>query len=183
MHVVIGPLCQALRVLCCLKVEASTSKGVIRIAGTAAGGILAYAVMLKPALATRSVPLAAILLAVTFLSGCAGHTQFKVNLHLLCFVCCPLPSAPSALRPLPSALCLPPSALGPPPSALCLLPPAPCPLPPALCPLPCPLQPYMAVVSLEGGMVAAITVTLQSCDTAALEGQAGTGFAAMCASG
>ena len=67
---------------CCLQVEASTSKGVIRIAGTAAGGILAYAVMLRPALATRSVPLAAILLAVTFLAGCIGHTQFKVTLRL-----------------------------------------------------------------------------------------------------
>lgn len=67
---------------CCLQVEASTSKGVVRIAGTAAGGILAYAVMLKPALSTRSVPLAAILLAVTFLAGCAGQTQFKVT---LCF--------------------------------------------------------------------------------------------------
>ena len=64
--------------------EASTSKGVICIAGTAAGGILAYAVMLKLAPATRSVPLAVILLAVTFLAGCIGQTQFKVTLRLLC---------------------------------------------------------------------------------------------------
>lgn len=69
------------------QVEASTSKGVIRIAGTAAGGILAYAVMLKPALATRSAPLAAILLCVTFLAGCAGQTQFKVNCKPLYLVC------------------------------------------------------------------------------------------------
>lgn len=62
--------------------EASTSKGVVRIAGTAAGGILAYAVMLKPDLSTRSVPLAVILLAVTFLAGVAGQTQFKVSLHV-----------------------------------------------------------------------------------------------------
>lgn len=65
-----------------MQVEASTSKGVVRIAGTAAGGILAYAFMLKPTLATRSVPLAAILLAVTFLAGCAGQTQFKVPMHV-----------------------------------------------------------------------------------------------------
>lgn len=68
--------------LWCLQVEASISKGFIRIAGTAAGGILAYGVMLKPALATRSIPLAVILLAVTFLAGCVGQTQFKVTMHL-----------------------------------------------------------------------------------------------------
>lgn len=71
--------------LWCLQVEASASKGVIRIVGTAAGGILAYGVMLKPALATRSIPLAVILLAVTFLAGCVGQTQFKVTLPLLCY--------------------------------------------------------------------------------------------------
>lgn len=65
--------------LCHLQVEASVSKGFTRIAGTAAGGILAYVVMLKPALSTRSVPLAVILLFVTFLAGCAAQTQFKVN--------------------------------------------------------------------------------------------------------
>ncbi|KAL3143665.1 hypothetical protein ABBQ38_002460 [Trebouxia sp. C0009 RCD-2024] len=64
------------------RVEASISKGFIRIAGTAAGGILAYGVMLKPALATRSIPLAVILLAVTFLAGCVGQTQFKTSVVL-----------------------------------------------------------------------------------------------------
>lgn len=59
--------------------EASLSKGFIRIAGTAVGGILAFLVMLKPALATQSVPLAAILLPVNFLVACLGHTQFKAS--------------------------------------------------------------------------------------------------------
>ncbi len=62
----------------CQQVDASISKGFIRIAGTAVGGGLAYVVTLKPVLATRSVPLAAILLVITFLAGLAGQTQFKV---------------------------------------------------------------------------------------------------------
>ena len=60
------------------------SKGFIRIGGTALGGILGFLVMLRPVLATRSVPLAAILLPINFVVACFGHTQFKVRPHYAC---------------------------------------------------------------------------------------------------
>ncbi|KAK9811575.1 hypothetical protein WJX72_006372 [[Myrmecia] bisecta] len=65
------------------RVEVTATKGFLRVAGTAVGGALGLLVMFDPALATKPVPLAVILVAFTFLSGCASTSQFKVAVVLM----------------------------------------------------------------------------------------------------
>ena len=59
--------------------ESTVAKGVLRCLGTAVGGILGFLVMFKPVLATRAVPLAAILCVLDLVAGIASTTVFRVG--------------------------------------------------------------------------------------------------------
>ena len=66
-----------------MQVETTVSKGFLRIFGTSVGGTIGYLIMFQSVLATKAVPLAAILSVLDLLAGIASTSVFKVWAHPL----------------------------------------------------------------------------------------------------
>ena len=67
-----------------LQVEMTTSRGLLRVAGTAVGGTLGFAVMLRAGLASNPYLLMLMVVATAFVFGLAGRSQYLCALFLVC---------------------------------------------------------------------------------------------------